>query len=136
MNSPEPQVLTTSATPAALEVFDGLLAKAWSENSHVPAAIRMQVGIAVSEIGANIIRYGQAAQVRMEVKPLANEVWVEFEDDGIPVDIDLTSISLPEDMAETGRGLALAQAALARLSYRRDTANHWTLVSKSFGGGI
>lgn len=96
----------------------------------------MQVGIAVGEIGANIIKYGAPARVRMEVKALPHEVWVEFEDDGIPVDIDLTDISLPDDMAETGRGLALAQAALARLSYRRDTANHWILVSKSFGPGI
>ena len=133
MNPSEPQALTTSATPEALERFDGLLAKTWLENSHVPEAIRMQVGIAVAEIGANIIKHSAPAQVRMEVKALASEVWVEFEDDGMPVDIDLSNISLPVDMAETGRGLALAQAALARLSYRRDAANHWTLVSKSFG---
>lgn len=136
MNPSEPQSLTTSATPEALEEFDGLLAKTWLVNNHVPEAIRMQVSIAVGEIGANIIKYGAPARVRMEVKALPTEVWVEFEDDGIPVDIDLTDISLPDDMAETGRGLALAQAALARLSYRRDTANHWILVSKSFGPGI
>lgn len=133
MNPSELQVLNTSATPEALEEFDRLLAKTWSENSHVPQVIQMQVGIAVGEIGANIIKHSAPARVRMEVKALPREVWVEFEDDGIPVDIDLSDIRLPEDMAETGRGLALAQAALARLSYRRDTVNRWTLVSKSFG---
>lgn len=126
-------VLTTSAKPGALEEFEGLLAKTWSESSHVPEAIRIQVGIAVGEIGANIIRHGGCLNIRMEVKALPHEVRVDFEDDGMPAPVDLNNISMPEDMAETGRGLALAQAALAELSYRRDTVNRWTLVSKRFG---
>lgn len=129
----ESHVLTTSATPHALEEFELLLAKVWSAVTHIPELIRMQVGIAVGEIGANIIKHGGSVNVRMEVKALPNEVWVEFQDDGIPVEVDLNNISMPEDLAETGRGLALAQAALAQLSYRRNTVNHWTLVSKRFG---
>lgn len=137
MTLSELQLLTSSAKPEALDEFDGLLAKAWSANSHVPEAIRIQVGIAVGEIGANIIRYAAVTgpvNIRMHVRPMASEVQVEFVDDGIPAQIDLDNVSLPEDMAETGRGLALAQAALAQLSYRRDyTENHWILVSKHFG---
>ncbi|MCW1960262.1 MAG: ATP-binding protein [Mycobacterium sp.] len=133
MITPEHHVLSTSASPEALEEFDGLLAKTWSSSGHVPEMTRIQVGIAVGEIGANIIRYSGSATIRMEVKALPNEVWVEFEDNGIPAQVDLDSVTLPEDMAEAGRGLALARAALAKLSYRRDTVNHWTLVSKRFG---
>ena len=133
MTRSESHVLTTSAKPEALEEFEGLLAKAWSENSRVPESIRIQVGIAVGEIGSNIIKHGSCVTVRMEIRALPNEVWVEFEDDGGPAQVDLDNVSLPDDMAETGRGLALARAALAQLSYRRDTVNRWTLVSKRFG---
>lgn len=135
MTPSEFTVLTTSATPAALEEFDELLAETWSRNSHVPEGIRVQMGIAVAEIAANIIEHASKAgpvSISMEVRALADEVRVEFVDDGSPFDSDLSMVSLPDDMAERGRGLALAKAVLSKLSYRRDTANHWTLVSKSF----
>ena len=36
---------------------------------------------------------------------------------------------MPDELAESGRGIPLAQAALDELSYRRDAdANIWTLV--------
>jgi anti-sigma regulatory factor (Ser/Thr protein kinase) len=42
-------------------------------------------------------------------------------------------LEMPDPMAERGRGLALAQAVLEELNYRRTHLNHWTLVSKPFG---
>ena len=39
---------------------------------------------------------------------------------------------MPDDMVERGRGLALAEAVLEQLTYRRAEYNHWTLVSKRF----
>lgn len=135
----EPRALTTSAEPQALEQVETLLAQTWAENGHVPENIRMQVGIAVGEIAANIIEHsaaGRAVQLRIAVVVLPAEVHVEFVDDGLPYRADLNDASLPDEMAERGRGLALARAVLARLEYWRDTANHWTLVSKPFGSGI
>jgi serine/threonine-protein kinase RsbW len=47
--------------------------------------------------------------------------------------VDLAAAIMPDDMAERGRGLALAQAALRLLSYFRDeVGNHWRLVSNVF----
>ena len=61
---------------------------------------------------------------------------VEFTDNGGPLRVDLNAVSLPDDMAERGRGLPLAKAVLDRLIYQRDVMNHWTLVSKHFEPGI
>jgi anti-sigma regulatory factor (Ser/Thr protein kinase) len=53
-------------------------------------------------------------------------------DDGIPAPaLDFTT--MPGDLAEGGRGLALARAVLGHLAYRRHRdLNFWTLVSDSF----
>lgn len=138
MNRSESHVLTTSAGPNALEEIEAALEKVWADNPHVPEDVRMKVGIAVGEVAANIVEHAAGTnpvQIHMEVRILANEVWVEFIDDGDPAHVDLNAVSMPGELSERGRGLALAQAVLAQLTYRRDLRNHWTLVSQQFGTG-
>ena len=69
----------------------------------------------------------------MDVTVSLGQVQVEFTDDGDPVEVDIDAVFLPDDMAERGRGLALARSVLARLAYHRSEVNHWILVSKPFG---
>ena len=117
---------TLDDVQAALETF-------WSRHDQVPADVRMEVGIAAAEIAANIIEHGCAAGLQMEVQVLTDEVHLEFTDNGNPAEIDLVSIRMPDEAAEGGRGLALAQAALRLLAYFCDElGNHWRLVSKAF----
>jgi serine/threonine-protein kinase RsbW len=95
----------------------------------------MHMGIAAGEIGANIVEHAaawRAVRIWMDVRVLPSQVHVEFTDDGDPVQIDLGAVTMPEDTAERGRGLALAQAVLEQLAYRRSELNHWILVSKHF----
>lgn len=135
MSLSESPVLSTSAGPEALHEIEAALEKVWSDNDHVPVITRMQVGIAVGEIAANIIRYaasGLQVQIHMHVAILPKQVKVEFVDNGHPAEIDLSAVEMPDDFAESGRGLALAQAALESLSYQRNAHNHWILVSKPF----
>jgi serine/threonine-protein kinase RsbW len=135
MSQPESRVLETTTGAHTLEEIDAILGQAWADHRHVPDAVRMQVGIATGEIGANIVEHaaqGRAVWMRMEVRVSPHEVWVEFADAGIPATVDLASVELPDAMAERGRGLALAQSALGKLSYHRTTVNHWTLISKPF----
>ncbi len=120
---------------AALDEIGTMLERMWSTHGHVPLPVRTQVAIAVGEIGANIIEHaaqGGPVRLRFEVLVLRDEVRVFFTDHGSPAQIDLTSAAMPEQMAESGRGLALANAVLHRLDYIRGWANHWLLVSKRF----
>lgn len=109
---------------------------AWAGHGEVPEVIRMEVGIAAAEVGNNILDHagrGRDLRIRMEVRVFGGQVHVEFTDDGLPADMDLASIRMPDVMAESGRGLALARASLQGLSYRRDDdVNRWTLVSRRF----
>jgi serine/threonine-protein kinase RsbW len=129
-------VLDTVAGPTTLCDIDNVLGRVWSACTHVPDRVRLQMGIAVAEIGANIIEHaGRSREVRlrMEVRVLHNEVRVCFVDDGIPAQIDLAAVRGVDEWAERGRGLAMAQAVLDRLCYTRNLVNHWTLVSRPFG---
>lgn len=129
-------VLDTVAGPTTLCEIDNLLMKVCSACTHVPDRVRMQMGIAVAEIGANIIEHAgrsRAVRMRMEVRVLHNEVRVNFIDDGFPAQIDLSAVRRVDEWAESGRGLAMAQAVLDRLCYSRHWVNHWTLVSRQFG---
>ena len=129
-------VLDTIASPATLGEIDKVLSRVWAACSHVPERIRLQMGIAVAEIGANIIEHAgmsRSLRMRMEVHVLHNEVRVNFIDDGFPAKVDLGALRGVDEWAERGRGLAMAQAVLDRLCYRRNWVNHWTLVSRPFG---
>lgn len=129
-------VLDSNVEAFSLDEVDDVLARMWSVHIHVPITVQIQMGIAVGEIAGNIVEHAgppTSVWVRMEARVGLNDVRVDFTDDGTPSSVDLARVCLPEDMSETGRGLALAQAVLDSLSYRRNGLNHWTLVSKPFG---
>ncbi len=70
----------------------------------------------------------------MRSEVVGDQVHVTFTDNGLPANIDLTSVAMPDTMAERGRGLALAQTVLDQLAYRGDDlGNQWTLISQRFG---
>jgi glycosyltransferase involved in cell wall biosynthesis/anti-sigma regulatory factor (Ser/Thr protein kinase) len=112
------------------------LDKAWAEHPEVPTNIRIDVATAAAEVGSNILNHSgrdRDLQIRLDVLVPGDHVRVEFTDDGPPAEVDLESARMPDVMAENGRGLALARACLAELSYRRDdSGNRWTLVSQQF----
>lgn len=112
--------------------MDGLDAL-WALHCDVPQGIRMQVGIAGSEIAANIVEHSGATVVTVSMHVAASQIHLHFTDDGQAADVDLAAVLMPDAFAERGRGLALAKATLDFLAYRRDQlGNHWMLVSRPF----
>lgn len=128
--------LEIAADSETLEHVQMTLEAFWSRHDEIPADVRTEVGIAAAEIAANILEHGHATAIHMEIEVIDNEVQVEFTDSGNAAEIDLFAIRMPDETAERGRGLALAQAALRMLAYFRDElGNHWRLVSKAFPPG-
>ncbi len=122
---------------ATVDDAHATLRHCWSANNHVPAHIRMQLGIAVAEMVANIVEHaaeGESVRVQMSIEVLADEVHVSFTDDGAPCPVDPSASQMPGEFATRGRGIAMMRAVLGTLSYHRsDTHNHWRLVSRRFG---
>ena len=122
--------------PDPLGAIQGELDALWLIHPQVPDDVRIQMSIAAGEIGANIVEHTgsrRPVRIRMGSELVGDQVHVAFTDDGPPVDIDLTSVSMPEEMDERGRGLAMAQGVLGLLAYRcDDLGNHWELISRRF----
>ncbi|BDB61436.1 MAG: ATP-binding protein [Rhodococcus sp. (in: high G+C Gram-positive bacteria)] len=93
---------------------------------------RVQFEIAVAEIAANIIEHagrGRAVSVTLTLELHPDRLEAVFVDDGAPARVDLRSVELPDALAERGRGLAIALAALDELRYRRQVGtNRWLLI--------
>lgn len=138
-NNPGTRVLHATSGPEFPTMVQQTLEDAWADHSEVPARTRMGMSTAAAEVGNNILEHaghGRNLRVRMELRVLGDQVRVEFTDDGHPAEIDLARVDMPDPMAESGRGLALARAFCSVLSYRRDAdGNHWTLVSQPFDTG-
>ena len=132
MSQADALTLETAPGPRALDDIAAVLSRAWSDNPSVPLAVRTHMEIAVGEISANVLEHATPGWIRLEVRVFADRIQVDLFDDGGPADVDLTAAVLPDAMAERGRGIALAKASLEQLSYRRDSVNHWTLVSRRF----
>jgi len=101
---------------------------------------RIQFEIAVAEIAANIIEHaagGRSVSITLHLELFPDRLEAVFIDDGAPARVDLRSVELPDVLAERGRGLAIALAALDELRYRRHAGiNRWTLVCyRSDGSG-
>ncbi len=122
--------LSGLAVPEGLDSLHELLARAAREHPSVPSGDVMMLETAVMEIAGNVIKHG---------KPSGAVAWTFTLDVGPPLRATLADSGeqyaetwtgeMPEEMAESGRGLALANAVLDELLYeRRDTINVWTMI--------
>ena len=130
-------LLRTVAGPRALEETATALDGQWSIHDEVPDAIRLDVGIALAEIVANIVEHGSAGghrvQIEIQVSVEPGQVLIALVDDGNECQVPLDTAQLPDSDAERGRGLAMARSCLRELGYQRTAAtNRWLLTSKPF----
>ncbi|AEF40884.1 ATP-binding protein [Hoyosella subflava] len=124
--------LTATAHPEAIDAVHELLAQLWEGTLSADDIHRMRFETAVAEVAGNIVTHGRESGTRtftLTVGITDGLLEARFKDDGTPQHLDLTSVSLPEDLAESGRGLAIASALLDELHYRRAPGeNTWYLA--------
>ncbi|MGW9114460.1 ATP-binding protein [Microbacterium sp. NPDC055683] len=121
------------AGPADDALVDALLDAAdrlWERAPHVTAEDRMMMSLALSEIATNIARHSpRAVQVEADLSVDGGEVRAVLADTAPPAAIDWDAVRMPDDDAESGRGLALALRALDALEHEpHAVGNRWTLV--------
>ena len=127
--------------PAVVESLDDVHAaieRLWERDPTVGVRDRFRFETAVIEVLGNIVEHAYRLdepagpgrrRVDVALAVDATAVHAVLGDDGQPAAIDLSGVTMPDEEAESGRGLALAVAALDDLTYRRDGArNTWSLT--------
>ncbi len=123
---------TGPAESGCLDHIHDLMAEAWVREPGVSTDDKVLFATAVAEVAANIVSHGQSStgtEVTLTLRLAADQIEAVFLDDGDPADVDVDQAVLPADSAESGRGLAIARAALDELAYERlGSINRWRLV--------
>lgn len=123
--------LHACADPECLGKVHNLLAEMWGTSPDVSELDRAMFETAVIEIAANIVRHGSdegrtVCNLILELYP--DRLDARFKDDGLIAHVNIDAAAMPDSFAESGRGLAMAKAAVDVLTYERHNGdNYWTL---------
>lgn len=134
-------VLDLPAREEALDLVHQLVDHLWAQAEGGSDRDRFRFETAVIEVLANIVEHahrvdpqrtdgGPQDERRLDVVVAvhAGSAWASFGDNGKPVGLDLGAVALPEEDAESGRGLAMTLAAVDEVAYAREgDRNHWSL---------
>lgn len=117
--------------PTCLDKVHELLAELWTEAADVADVDRTLFELAVMEVAGNIVQHSVSDDVilcNLHVQVFDTRLDALFLDTAQEVIVNLTAAHLPDDMAESGRGLAMTIGAVDQLSYQREGAlNCWRL---------
>jgi serine/threonine-protein kinase RsbW len=103
----------------------------WANTSVAPET-QIRFSIALAEVVANILQYAVVpgdAPIKLCLRCTPTGLEARLVDKGRSWTMPTTGFTLPADRAERGRGLAIANAVLDTLQYRRfRDLNCWRLV--------
>ena len=122
------------AVPESLNLLQDLLERVRSDHPEIDETDLTMFETAIVEIHGNVVAHGRApGQViyAFELEVRADELVGMLADTGDAVP-DLSGLGdLPDELAESGRGLWLAKATLDELQYARiGDRNTWKLVRR------
>jgi serine/threonine-protein kinase RsbW len=117
---------------AALDELHQLFAELWDEAPLVPDRDRMLFSIAVAEIAANVIEHARDLNWvwELDLSAWTDRLEASIRHAGPIVDQGLNQWTMPEELSESGRGLALADAA-SSLHYSHTTnpeGSEWLVI--------
>jgi anti-sigma regulatory factor (Ser/Thr protein kinase) len=116
---------------ACLDHTHDLLARLWQEQPDVAEIDQMMFTTAVLEVANNIVRHGGNGTVSVVLRGDEQQLEAYFCDDGAMVEVNLDTVVLPGDLAESGRGFALVRMAVDELNYRHSDGNsRWHIVRR------
>lgn len=133
--------LSAAATPEILDLVHAVLEHLLAQREDVDASVRMRFEMSVIEILSNIVEHAYQADSELPRPPggsrrftitlavTPTRLLAALSDNGLPMSLDLEGATMPDDLAESGRGLAMATAALDALEYERvEGRNRWHLM--------
>jgi serine/threonine-protein kinase RsbW len=123
------------AVPASLDVVQDTFAAWWEGLGLDDLTTRFRLETALVEVAANVIEHTRRADTQegrrfvLDLTARDTELVAVLSDNGIPVAIDLSAVTMADLEDEGGRGLAMAIAALDRIQHLQERGrNIWVLA--------
>jgi serine/threonine-protein kinase RsbW len=125
-------VVEVTAASDHLDAVHETLGRFWPGLSEPPDdRWRLLFEVAVSEIAANIVEHAQPAVMTFRLTAISRRVVAEFQDSGTGWTGYPGPAAVLDELAERGRGLAMARTAVDEVAYRRvGTVNYWKLAKQ------
>lgn len=136
--------LTLTSPPDDVDAVHALLQTVWAHAAHVSATDRCSFETALIELASNVFRHadtgsGVTCGLRLEVSDVVLDARltdtgptaVELVAATTPGAAGLDAREMPDELSESGRGIALIQALVDELEYTRDgKLNHWHIARR------
>jgi serine/threonine-protein kinase RsbW len=123
-------VLTTP--PRDLAVVYELLQAFWSDLPDLEPLDRFAFETALVELAGNVVEHaddGDGVTCTIRLTAEEHSIAAQLQDTGRVADVLLAERTMPDPLAERGRGLAIVQRLVDDLAYERDGAvNRWRFV--------
>jgi serine/threonine-protein kinase RsbW len=117
--------------PDSVDVVHEMLEQLWEERGDVDEMDRFAFETALVELTANVIQHATsttAVVCRLGVSIDDDALRAHLVDTADPPGIDTSPREMPDEFAESGRGLALIQALVTTFEYERSASrNVWSL---------
>ncbi|MWV48787.1 ATP-binding protein [Rathayibacter sp. VKM Ac-2803] len=125
------RTLLFRSPPETVEVVHAALESLWDERPDIDEMDRMMFETALIELTANVIQHGSSSTTiicRLEIVADDLRLRAELVDTADPPGIDTGPREMPDEFAESGRGIAFIQALVDAFDYERaEGRNVWTL---------
>ncbi len=136
-----PEVTDSFEAPVeeqSLDLVQDRLETLWAGDDSVAAADLIRFETVVVEVVGNIVEHAfehdsspGVRRLTVDLTLAQDRVEAHLYDNGLPAEIDLGAVTMPDEDALSGRGLALAVAAVDEVGYERvDGRNHWRLLCR------
>jgi serine/threonine-protein kinase RsbW len=126
--------LLLSSPPDDVDDVHAFLEGVWASDPGVAASDRMAFETAIIELAANVIQHadhGDGIVWHMTVSCAPDTLDAVLFDGGVGADVALDDTPLPDELSESGRGLALVRMLVDSLEYRRsERGNEWTISKR------
>lgn len=126
--------LLLQAPPDNVDAVHTLLETVWAHDVLVSLADRVRFETALIELASNVLQHtdtGSGVTCYLWLEISAEQIVATLRDSGADGVGQLPDSGMPDELAESGRGLPLIHALVDELDYQRDgDMNEWRIVRR------
>ena len=126
--------ITLTSTEQGLEDVHAQLEQVWEQSPHVKLIDRVSFETALIEMVSNVFQHAESDMsplCTVTIKTFPDRVECNVVHGGPAKEVQLTGRTMPDEHAESGRGILLIQALVSELHYTREgDYNHWYIMKK------